>query len=120
MIGSDNSGHETNVIDIDPVAAAAVVAESGAILLDVREDDEWAGGHAPGAVHVRLGDLEVGTFDGTVPVVAVCKSGRRSAAAATRLAAAGVPVYNVDGGMTAWQHAGLRVIRDDGTPGAVI
>ena len=64
MIGSDNSGHETNVIDIDPVAAAAVVAESGAILLDVREDDEWVGGHAPGAVHVRLGDLEVGTFDG--------------------------------------------------------
>jgi rhodanese-related sulfurtransferase len=30
----------------------------GAILLDVREDDEWSAGHAPGAVHVRLGDLD--------------------------------------------------------------
>ncbi|MCV7211646.1 rhodanese-like domain-containing protein [Mycolicibacterium canariasense] len=109
-----------SVIDIDPVAADAVVADSGAILLDVREDDEWAAGHAPGAVHLRLGDLDVRTFDSGVPVVAVCKSGRRSGAAATRLAAVGVTVYNVHGGMTAWQQAGLRVIRDDGTAGAII
>ncbi len=120
MTRSDNSGHEVNVIDIDPAAATAVVAPSGAILLDVREDDEWAAGHAPGAVHVRLGDLAVGTFDSTVPVVAICKSGRRSGAAAAQLAAVGMTVYNIHGGMTAWQHAGLEVIRDDGTPGAVI
>ncbi|GAS86376.1 rhodanese-like domain-containing protein [Mycolicibacterium brisbanense] len=120
MTRSDNSGHGVKVIDIDPVAAAAVVAESGATLLDVREDDEWAAGHAPGAVHRRLRDLDVRTFDGTAPVVTICKSGRRSGAAASQLAAAGVTVYNVTGGMTAWQHAGLRVIRDDGTAGAVI
>jgi rhodanese-related sulfurtransferase len=86
----------------------------------VREDDEWTAGHAPGAVHVRLGDLDASTFDTTAPVVAVCRSGNRSGTAAKKLAAAGVTVYNLVGGMKAWWETGRPVIRADGTVGTVI
>ena len=89
-----------------------LVEGSGAVLLDVREDNEWSAGHAPGAVHVRLGDLDPRTFDTAAPVVAVCRSGNRSGSAAT--------VYNLVGGMKAWREAGRPVIRDDGTVGTVI
>ncbi|MCI4675195.1 rhodanese-like domain-containing protein [Candidatus Mycolicibacterium alkanivorans] len=109
-----------NVLEVDPVGAMRLVDESGAVLLDVREDEEWAAGHAPGAVHVRLGDLDARTLDTTAPVVAVCRSGNRSGSAAKNLAAAGVTVYNLAGGMKAWREAGQPVVRDDGTAGTVI
>ncbi len=109
-----------DVGEVDPIGAMALVDESDAILLDVREDDEWTAGHAPGAIHVRLDDLDARTFDTAAPVVAVCRSGNRSGSAATKLAAAGVTVYNLVGGMTAWQETGQPVIRDDGTAGTVI
>ncbi|MCB0941809.1 MAG: rhodanese-like domain-containing protein [Mycobacterium sp.] len=108
------------VLEVDPAGALRLVTASGAVLLDVREDDEWAAGHAPGAVHVRLGVLDPHTHDAAVPVVAVCRSGKRSGVAAARLAAAGVTVYNLLGGMQAWQAAGQPVIRDDATVGTVI
>lgn len=109
-----------DVLEIDPIGAMGLVDASGAILLDVREDDEWTAGHAPGAVHVRLGDLDARTFDTSAPVVAVCRSGNRSGAAATKLAAAGVTVYNLVGGMRAWRETGQLVIRDDGAAGTII
>lgn len=108
------------ILEVDPIRAQGLVDESAAILLDVREDDEWKAGHAPGAIHVRLGDLDVRTFDTTAPVVAVCRSGSRSGSAAKKLAAAGVTVYNLVGGMRAWREAGRPVIRDDGTDGTVL
>ncbi len=109
-----------NVLEVDPIGAMGLVDESGAVLLDVREDEEWAAGHAPGAVNVRLGDLDPHTFDTTAPVVAVCRSGNRSRLAATKLAAVGVTVSNLVGGMGAWQETGQPVIRDDGTAGTVV
>ena len=99
---------------------AAGLQDQGAVLVDVREDDEWAAGHAPEAVHVPLAEVgdAVSRFDGQ-QVLAVCPSGGRSAKAAEILAAAGVEVRNVAGGMTAWAEAGLPVVRDDGSPGAI-
>lgn len=109
-----------DVLEVDPTGATGLVDGSGAILLDVREDNEWSAGHAPGAVHVRLGDLDPRTFDTAAPVVAVCRSGNRSGSAAKKLAAAGVTVYNLVGGMKAWRESGRPVIRDDGSAGVVI
>lgn len=90
------------------------------MLLDVREPDEWAAGHAPGAIHIPLAEVgaTAARFEGR-EVLAVCRSGGRSAKAAETLAQAGIEVRNVAGGMTAWAAAGLPVMRDDGTPGAV-
>jgi len=79
-----------------------------------------AAGHAPGAVHVPLGEVSnaASRFDGQ-QVLTVCRSGGRSAKAAEILVAVGVNVRYVADGMTAWAEAGLPVVRDDGAVGAV-
>ena len=109
-----------DVPQVDPIEAIRLLNESGAVLLDVREDDEWSAGHAPGAIHVPLGNLDPRSFDTGVPVVAVCRSGKRSATAASQLAAAGVTVYNLTGGMKAWQESDQPVIRNDGKTATII
>lgn len=107
------------IAEVDPQEAERLRAE-GAVLLDVREEDEWAAGHAPGAVHVPLAGVgqAAATF-GSSTVLAVCRSGGRSAKAAKTLAADGATVRNVTGGMTAWAAAGLPVVRDDGSKGTI-
>ena len=93
----------------------------GAVVLDVREDDEWAAGHAPDATHIPLGELptRVGELDRDLPVLAMCRSGNRSRTAAAQLAAAGFDVANVVGGMKAWHSAGLPTVTNSGAPGTV-
>jgi rhodanese-related sulfurtransferase len=95
---------------------------AGAVLLDVRESNEWSAGRAPGAVHVPLGQLahRMTELPAASEVVTVCRSGRRSATAAEHLRAAGFTVHNLDGGMQAWQAAGLPVVRVRGEAGRVI
>ena len=104
--------------DVDPLRAAAA-RDEGAVLLDVREPAEWAAGHAPGALHMPLGELRPDRLAAGRPVIAVCRSGNRSGAAAKALAAVGVPVHNMSGGMALWARLGLPVVRDDGAPGSV-
>jgi len=94
----------------------------GAVLLDVREDDEWTAGHAPEAVHVpmgqvtqRLGEVPVG---GTVHVL--CRSGNRSAQVTAYLNRAGWEAVNVDGGMRAWAAAGRSMVAASGGSPQVI
>lgn len=93
-----------------------------ALLLDVREDDEWVAGHAPEATHVamsRLGD-HVGELPRDREIVVICRSGNRSAAVTNALVDAGFSAVNMDGGMQAWAAAGFPVVTDAGGPGAVI
>lgn len=92
------------------------------LLLDVREHDEWEAGHAPQAVHVPLHELparlgEVQELAAGVEAISViCRVGSRSAQATAFLLAHGLPARNVDGGMLAWQAAGLPVVADAGSP----
>jgi sulfur dioxygenase len=81
-------------------------------IVDVRELNEWcdAEGHIPGALHVPLADLarRMPDLDPQRPVVAVCRSGTRSAQASLMLARAGfAQVANLAGGMLRWQAQGL-------------
>lgn len=87
----------------------------GAAVLDVREPDEWEGGHIEGAVHIPLGELadRVGEIPGGQVVVA-CRAGSRSAKATTLLRERGRDAVNLDGGMRAWDAAGRHFVRDDG------
>lgn len=91
----------------------------GALLLDVRERNEWQTGHAPQAMHLALGQLEEHLAELPVDrlIVAVCRSGRRSAMAAAMLSRRGYRVANLTGGMNAWAAAGLPVIVDRNKPG---
>ena len=92
----------------------------GVVLLDVREQDEWDAGHAPGALHIPLGDLRPEMIPADTAVMCMCRSGGRSGNATSMLRAAGIDAVNVSGGMNAWSVAGLAVVRDDGQPGTVI
>ena len=88
----------------------------GAWLLDVREDDEWAAGYAPGARHIPLGEL--GARSGEIPqgeaIYVICRSGGRSARAAQALVGAGWEAINVAGGMQDWAASGRPMATDSG------
>ena len=88
----------------------------GAWLLDVREDDEWAAGYAPGARHIPLGQLgaRVAEIPQDQAVYVICRSGVRSARAAQALAQAGWEAVNVAGGMQHWAAAGRPMASDSG------
>jgi rhodanese-related sulfurtransferase len=94
---------------------AASVPE-GVWLLDVRENEEWAAGYAPGARHIPLGELgsRTGEIPQDQPVYVICRSGGRSARAAQALAAAGWEMINVAGGMQDWAAAGRPMATDSG------
>lgn len=85
-----------------------------ALVLDVREDKEYAEGHIPKAKHIPLGQLadrlkELDKFK-TKPVLVTCRSGQRSARACGMLKKAGFEtVYNQAGGIIAWERANLPV-----------
>jgi rhodanese-related sulfurtransferase len=85
-----------------------------ALVLDVREDKEYATGHIPKAKHIPLGQLagrlnELDKFRNK-PVLVTCRSGQRSARACGMLKKAGFEtVYNQAGGIIAWERANLPV-----------
>jgi rhodanese-related sulfurtransferase len=105
-----------------PTVTADEVA-ANAYLLDVREDDEWTAGHAPGAHHVPMMDIPVRSdevpMDGDV--VVVCRSGGRSAQVVAYLRENGWDnVANLDGGMQDWVGAGHDLVSEDGQPARVL
>jgi rhodanese-related sulfurtransferase len=83
-------------------------------LLDVREDYERAEGYIAPSLHIPLGELSVraGELDAAAPLLVYCHSGVRSAMAAEALRAAGYQAADLDGGMVAWEQAGLPVASD--------
>ena len=101
---------------------AMEMLKDGAVLIDIREMDEWSAGHAPMAIHVPMGDLgaKATEFTTTSPTLFICRSGRRSDHAVGALVKAGYHAINLDGGMQAWKQAGGAVVRDDGSTGTVI
>ncbi|GAA4210176.1 rhodanese-like domain-containing protein [Actinocatenispora rupis] len=107
--------------DVPSATPQDVPAE--AYLLDVREDDEWAAGHAPAAHHLPM--QEVPARMGEVPmdgaVYVVCRAGGRSAQVTAYLQANGWDnVTNVDGGMRAWAAADLPLESADDAPPRII
>jgi rhodanese-related sulfurtransferase len=87
------------------------------LLIDVREDNEWANGHLPGAVHLGKGiierDIEQRVPDTGTTVILYCGGGFRSALAADSLQKMGYTnVESMDGGWKGWLDAGLPTAKD--------
>ena len=87
------------------------------VLIDTREDSEWARGHIPGAVHLSKGiierDIEKTVPDKDATVVLYCGGGFRYALAADNLQKMGYRnVISMDGGWRGWTEAGFPVIKD--------
>jgi rhodanese-related sulfurtransferase len=99
--------------EIDVQALAALGED--AVVLDVREPDEYREAHKPGAVLIPLGEL-VQRFDEVPqgdPLYVICHSGGRSARAAQWLEQQGVEAVNIAGGTSAWIAAGQPVVTGD-------
>jgi rhodanese-related sulfurtransferase len=90
----------------------------GALLLDVREDDEWDAGHSPVARHIALS--AVPDYIDDLPrdriIICVCRSGARSARAGQFLLESGFDAVNLEGGMIAWHATGAEMVSDGGEP----
>ena len=113
-----------NFAPLPSVDAAAVPSEG--LVLDVRENDEWAAGHVEGALHVpmsdfvaRFGEVTEAVADGRRAYV-MCRVGGRSAQVTQYLVQQGIDAVNIEGGMLAWDGAGRPMVTDSGTPAVVL
>ncbi len=101
---------------VDPAEAVNLINHEDALVLDVREANEYKEGHILNAKHIpmsalqkRLGELEK---DKSRPIILVCRSGSRSGHAAGVLKKHGFErIYNLSGGVMAWQNASLPLTR---------
>jgi rhodanese-related sulfurtransferase len=106
------SDAKKNVVEISAQDAAAKVESDAAVLVDVRDTEEWAEEHVPGAIHLSRGTLEWQIEeeipDSNRPIILHCGGGGRSALAAESLQKMGYKnVRSMKGGFKAWKAAGL-------------
>ena len=98
---------------IAPAQAKALLDSGAALLIDIRESDEFAREHLPGAHHVPLSGFNAADFPAERDRVAIfhCASGARTAEAAPRiLTTAFAEVYQLEGGLAGWKKTGLATI----------
>jgi len=98
-----------------PLAELPEQLPENSALLDVRENDEWQAGHAPGAVHIPMSELpqrldEIPEVD---DLYVICRSGGRSAKVTAYLNANGWDAVNVERGMNGWAAAGRPLVSED-------
>ena len=106
----------SGVGDVDPAGAIRMINHDDAAVVDVRAGDEFAQGHILNALNLPLGTLEnhLKTLEDHKdrPVIVNCRSGQRSAQAARTLRKHGFEkVYNLSGGIMAWEKAELPLTR---------
>ncbi|HLY20201.1 MAG TPA: rhodanese-like domain-containing protein [Bryobacteraceae bacterium] len=109
----DDAKSRVKQIDIEGYRRLLAAGQAH-LLVDVREDNEWAAGHAAGAVHLGKGiierDIEARVPDKNTRLVLYCGGGYRSALAADNLQKMGyTDAISLDGGWKAWRQAGLPV-----------
>lgn len=109
-------GQLSGALSADTTQTVQLINHQDALILDVREANEFAGGHIANARHIPLGQLATSLKplekhkDKTI--VVNCQSGTRSAMACGVLRKNGFnQVYNLKGGIKAWQQAGLPVVK---------
>src|SRR5574340_1735767 len=114
MLACSFVGGKLSGVEQADTLKATRLYNADALVLDVREDKEYAAGHIPRAKHIPLGQLagrlqELDKFK-TKPILVTCRSGNRSAHACRILKKAGFQtVYNQAGGIVAWERANLPV-----------
>ncbi|HHH43165.1 MAG TPA: rhodanese-like domain-containing protein [Gammaproteobacteria bacterium] len=99
---------------VDPTQATRLSNRENAVFLDTREEKEYREGHIPEAIHIPLKQLpervaELNKYK-ELPIIAYCRSGNRSSSIGNILKKNGFEnVYNLSGGIAAWQNASLPV-----------
>ena len=114
LLYSEISRRLSGMLTVGAIEATQLSNRENAVFLDIREDKEYQGGHIPEAIHIPLSQLsgrvsELGKYKDN-PVIAYCRSGNRSNAAGGVLKKNGFEsVYNLGGGIVAWEKANLPV-----------
>jgi len=99
---------------LDTLGATRLINDSGAVVLDVRSPADFAAGHLPNARNIPLAELDkrVGELPAGKPVLVCCNSGGTSGRASSLLRRGGrQDVFNLAGGIQAWQQAGLPIVK---------
>lgn len=110
---STSEGHPINK-DLSAKEFSQMSQDKPGIILDVRTPEEVAQGIIPGAIHINwLGsdfETKVNELDKNQPMYVYCKSGGRSGSACSKMGQLGfVEVYNLSGGITAWESNGFTI-----------
>lgn len=107
------SASEIGLIELEPETVKAMLDSGEAVLVDVREDEEFAEAHIEGSILSPMSDFEVETWP-SIPgkkIIISCLGGVRSAAVARKLIASGQGwAIHLKGGLNAWRDAGLPTI----------
>jgi rhodanese-related sulfurtransferase len=100
-----------------PTVPASEVPDD-AVVLDVREDDEWVHGHIDGALHIPMGEVpaRLDELPEADPLYVACRSGGRSARVAAWLNANGYDAVNIGDGMGGWEAMGRPMVAETGRP----
>ncbi len=109
---------QNSLTTVSPAEAEARMRD-GAVLIDIREPDEFARRHIRGAISAPLSNWEQAhlTITPDQDVIFTCRSGMRTSAACDRLAARlDGPAYSLDGGLNGWEKAGLSIEVDAKAP----
>ena len=117
-LGLTTACGQVNYENYDVKAFAELIADSNVVILDVRKADEFAEGHIKGAVLIDQFQSDfVEQAKAKLPIdktIAIyCRSGRRSANAAGKLAEVGYKCVNLKGGILAWKEANMPVIKEE-------
>lgn len=115
LVGQPLRARLSGIVTLRPHEAVRIINRENAVLVDVREAPEYEAGHIPNALHIPL----AGIADAKPlqklkekPVVLYCRSGQRSMQAGSKLRAQGfTQLYNLAGGIGAWQNENLPVER---------
>lgn len=114
MLGLTTACGQENFENVDVQGFSELIADTNVVILDVRTASEFAEGHIKGAINMDQGERDfMEKAKATLPldkkIAIYCRSGRRSANAAGRLAAEGYQCVNLKGGILAWKEAGKAV-----------
>jgi rhodanese-related sulfurtransferase len=105
---------------VSAAEATQLINRRNAVVIDVRSADDFAKGHLPSARHLAFGDLQAKVAqlvkNKSNPVLLVCQTGQQSHKAVRLVKDAGfAEVHALDGGVNAWQQAGMPVVKQGGS-----
>ena len=117
VLGLTSACGQQNFENTDVQGFATLMADSSVVILDVRTAAEFAEGHIPGAILIDQGQSDfMEKAQAALPtektIAVYCRSGRRSANAAGKLADVGYKCINLKGGIIAWKEADMPVTKE--------
>lgn len=112
LVGEKLRGYSS----ISPAQSTQMINRENAVILDVRENNEYSDGHIINSIHIPLSNLKTRMTElekyKTQKVIILCRSGNRSSQACAKLKKAGFEqVFNLSGGVMAWENASLPLIK---------